>query len=404
MTAKDVTLNELTAGDAELERRLRVLEAVLANINQGVSFFNGDLTLDFCNQRYLELLKFPLEFGTPGTPFETFIRYNAERGEYGPGDPDEQVRQRVEMSRQRLAHRFERTRPDDGTTLEIIGTPVADGGFVTTYADITELKQQQQEIAESQRRLGMALEGADLGLWDWDLRGDCLTSNARFLEMIGRPDTLSLDKGLMNFLLHPDDRDTTRHALSNHLKGITPLFECEYRVLHHDDHWVWLLVRGKVVQRDTTGKALRAIGTALDVTERKKNEALLLERERRLATLVRSMQDLIFVLDTTGTVLEYWPAPGFDLGVDVVRITGHQFSEVLPEALASGLQEGMVELFMDGISKKFEFSFGQAFTRTHFQVTISRLADSSKYASGFLVVVRDISEVQELRDALGRVD
>lgn len=65
MKVANATQDQLIARTTELERRLRVLEAVLGHINQGVSFFNDELTLDFCNQRYLELLKFPLEFGTP---------------------------------------------------------------------------------------------------------------------------------------------------------------------------------------------------------------------------------------------------------------------------------------------------------------------------------------------------
>ena len=83
------------------------------------------------NQKFVDLLELPEDIVKPGTTYVDFVRYNVERGEYGPGDPEEQVRERVATARQPLAHRFERLRPD-GTVLEIRRNPTPGGGFVTT--------------------------------------------------------------------------------------------------------------------------------------------------------------------------------------------------------------------------------------------------------------------------------
>ena len=77
---------------------------------------------------------------------EALFRFNAARGEYGPGDLEEQVSRRVELVSQRKAHVYERTRPN-GTVLEIRGVPIAGGGFVTTYFDVTEQRRSQATIA-----------------------------------------------------------------------------------------------------------------------------------------------------------------------------------------------------------------------------------------------------------------
>lgn len=129
-----------------------IFSSVIENVSQGLTYFDSDLKLVVCNQRYLDLLGFPHELGVPGTSIAAFFRHNAERGEYGPGHVEDLVNERVVMARQAEVHSFERERPD-GTVLRITGTPVKSGGFVTTYEDITELRKSQQALEQSNERL-----------------------------------------------------------------------------------------------------------------------------------------------------------------------------------------------------------------------------------------------------------
>jgi len=129
-----------------------IFSSVIENVSQGLSYFDQNLNLVVCNRRYLDLLGFPHEMGTPGTPMAAFFRHNAERGEYGPGTTEDLVNDRLALARRAEAHSFERERPD-GTILRIIGTPVSGGGFVTTYDDITELRKSQQALESSNERL-----------------------------------------------------------------------------------------------------------------------------------------------------------------------------------------------------------------------------------------------------------
>lgn len=129
-----------------------VLRDIFEHVCQGISYFDAELNLVCCNSLYLELLDFPSWMGAPGTPAAAFYRYNAERGEYGPGSIETLVEERVELARRFEPHSLERERPD-GTVLLIEGNPVARGGFVTTYTDITGLRRSEAALKAANDRL-----------------------------------------------------------------------------------------------------------------------------------------------------------------------------------------------------------------------------------------------------------
>jgi diguanylate cyclase (GGDEF)-like protein len=132
---------------ALLNERIRLLEAVVNNFPGGLLLFDKELNLVLCNDRQRQLLDYPDELFADGNPtLERMFRFNAERGEYGAGDPEAHVKTRMELVAQRTPHVFERTRPN-GTVLEIRGMPLSDGGFVTTYVDVTEQRRSQALIA-----------------------------------------------------------------------------------------------------------------------------------------------------------------------------------------------------------------------------------------------------------------
>lgn len=128
-------------------QRYESLQAALDLVDQGFTLMDRELRLVACNQPFLRLLDFPPELARPGTPFESFIRYNAERGDYGPGDPQQQTDERLARAHLFESHEFERVRPN-GQVLLVRGTPVPGIGFITLYSDITEQKRAEQQIRE----------------------------------------------------------------------------------------------------------------------------------------------------------------------------------------------------------------------------------------------------------------
>ncbi|MBA3446564.1 MAG: diguanylate cyclase, partial [Pseudaminobacter sp.] len=130
-----------------LRERVRLLEAVVENFPGGISLFDRDMQMVLCNEGQKKLLDYPDDLFANGFPsLEDLFRFNAARGEYGPGDQNEHVARRVALVGESRAHLYERTRPN-GTVLQIRGVPIEGGGFLTTYLDVTEQRRDQALIA-----------------------------------------------------------------------------------------------------------------------------------------------------------------------------------------------------------------------------------------------------------------
>ena len=126
---------------------IRLLEAMVDNFPGGISLFDKDLNMVLCNMRQRQMLDYPDELMANGYPsMEDLFRFNAERGEYGPGEVESIVARKMQLARKREPHVFERTRPN-GAILEVRGMPIAGGGFVTIYLDVTEQRRAQAMIA-----------------------------------------------------------------------------------------------------------------------------------------------------------------------------------------------------------------------------------------------------------------
>ncbi|MBL8250625.1 MAG: PAS-domain containing protein [Candidatus Competibacter sp.] len=136
---------------SDVERGMLTLSS-LDHLHEAISIVDKDLRLQVWNRRFVELLDFPADLMRVGLPFSVLFEYNARRGEYGPGDPETLVAERLDLAGQFRSHCFERTRPD-GTVLRIRGEPIADGGFITLYEDITERKEAEAELQEHRERL-----------------------------------------------------------------------------------------------------------------------------------------------------------------------------------------------------------------------------------------------------------
>lgn len=150
-------LEETNAGNVISERQL--LQSALQNIDEGLSVFDSNLRLTVANARFGEVLDLPDELIQIGTKFEDIIRYKALRGDYGDGDVEIYVKDHIDVARDAMSHDFERTLPT-GRTVRIVGNPMPDGGFVTTYTDVTDRREAERALKESQEMLAVQLADA----------------------------------------------------------------------------------------------------------------------------------------------------------------------------------------------------------------------------------------------------
>lgn len=118
--------------------------------------------------------------------------------------------------------------------------------------------------------LALALDATLTSIWDYDVPGSTVTLDANWSRMLGGPAKESSCSIRSLFaLLHPDDRLRASQATFACLSGKTEEYSHEYRVKDHHGHWIWVQSRGRVMRRDSDGRALRLIGTNIDVSERK---------------------------------------------------------------------------------------------------------------------------------------
>ena len=270
---------EAAHGRRELAEQSILLQTTLENIGQGIAVFDRDLRFLGGNTRAFDLLGFPDEFFVIGKPLAEFFRYNAERGEYGPGDPDVQVAERVALARRFEPHCFERTRPD-GTVLEVRGNPMPDGGFVTTYTDITARKRAEEELRESEERFRTSFEHSGVGMALQQLDGGYFRVNHAFCALLGYTERELLATNFQR-VTHPDECETDFAHDRAMLVGERSWYQREKRYLHKGGSVIWALVSVSLV-RDSRGRPLYFIVQAQDISARKQSEESRTQLEAQL--------------------------------------------------------------------------------------------------------------------------
>lgn len=169
---------------------------------------------------------------------------------------------------------------------------------VGSVFDITGRKQTEQALQESEEKLRLAADAAELGVWDWNLTTGIESWSAKTYELLGVTQN-NFDGKTENLYsrFHPDDQDMVR-ALHEEARK-TGNYQAEYRVVHPDDSIRWLSTRGQVFF-DETGVPYRIVGVSIDVTERKLAEEALRQSETRLRHILDTTSDWIWEVNEQG--------------------------------------------------------------------------------------------------------
>jgi diguanylate cyclase (GGDEF)-like protein/PAS domain S-box-containing protein len=133
-----------------------------------------------------------------------------------------------------------------------------------------------RDLHESEERYALAAQGANDGLWDWDISADVVYYSPRWKTMLGYKEE-QIDYRLEEWheRIHPEDRPRVQKEIGSHLQGYTNHFECEYRIHNNAGNYLWMMARGVAV-RDSEGRPYRMAGSQTDITERKSAESQLL--------------------------------------------------------------------------------------------------------------------------------
>ena len=309
---------------------------------------------------------------------------------------------------------FEIKRKDGSTRLvEVNGRIGYDnqGSFRQTHCiltDITERTRAEAALLASEERWKFALEGAGEGVWDWNVQtGDAVYSR-RWKEMLGFAEgEIGNSSTEWSSRVHPEDMPKVMAALQAHIDGETPSAAAEFRMLCKDGRWLWTLGRGMVISRDADGKPLRLIGTNADITERKRIELDLQEREVTFRKLFEDSSDAILLIDGTGVFVECNQS-----ALDLLKMTREQFlllppARISPEFQPDGRRSAeasqeMIELAYSKGLHRFDWTCVNA-EGGEFVVEVSLMPVAIKGQTMLHTTWRDITERKATADRIERL-
>lgn len=139
--------------------------------------------------------------------------------------------------------------------------------------EMTERLAAEQSLRRSNERLDLALSAARHALWDYNLVTGRIFLSPRFFAMFGyAPDEMTQDVETWYELIHPDEREPLKSRMADIAAGSVAAFEIEYRMRTNSRDWRWVLCRARLVEKDESGRAVRVIGTHVDITRRRLSE------------------------------------------------------------------------------------------------------------------------------------
>jgi len=160
-------------------------------------------------------------------------------------------------------------------------------GYRGVGRDVTEQRRAERAVFEAKERVELALDGGNLAEWHLDVEHDELYAGDGWVRFLGHGRSPAVGKGAMLYdMMHPEDRERSRGVMVRALKGELEEYVDEFRVPTRAGEWKWLQARGRVVERDAEGRALRVSGTIADIDSRKRAENALQEAEQRYRSLV----------------------------------------------------------------------------------------------------------------------
>lgn len=255
--------------------------------------------------------------------------------------------------------------------------------------------------SESEERLKLAMDGSNDGFWDWDIPSGRVEFNKRLAEMISYPlDEMPPHVSSWRKIIHPDDLPNVLEKLNRHLDSQVSFYEAEYRVQAKSGEWRWILDRGKVVLRDSSGKPLRAAGTHTDITGRKWMEGSM----KTLSAALEYSPVSILITDRNGSI-EY-------VNPKFCQVSGYSPEEVLgqnPRILkgtskSEKFYKNLWVTILSGREWVGEFQNRRKNgTLVWVKASISPIFDDVGNITHFVGVREEIEEEKKLQEELGNI-
>jgi PAS domain S-box-containing protein len=281
-------LNDVTERVRAAER-LRVSEdlyrSVAATISDGLLVVGPDGRIIACNPSACEMLACSPERLSGRRLSELGYRIHTE-ADLPFSEATHPVRQVLTGGSPVRDRALQLHRPDGSTRTMMLtaralrgaGSPAA--SCLVSFRDVTDQRAAAQALAAAEERWKFALEGAGAGVWDYDEDSRKAFYSKGWKEMLGHVDA-EIGSSLKEWSdrIHPDDRAAVLAAIAEYRRGARPSYQTEHRLRHRDGRWIWVLDRGKIVERHADGRPRRVVGIHTDITRLKQAEQALLDKQ-----------------------------------------------------------------------------------------------------------------------------
>lgn len=258
-------------------------------------------------------------------------------------------------------------------------------------------KQAEAAISKASQRLQIALEGSQISVWELDTSTNEVWLDASWAKYLGNPPAEShIAFTKLLDMVHPEDRKSIIDSSVQCLKGEIDRYVVEHRVMSANGKWFWILSRGQVTERDSTGRALRVSGTNTNITDRKLDE-----QELRIAATAFESQEGMLITDAGGVIMRVNKA--------FSDITGYPPEEVIgknPSIFKSGRQDAHFYAAMWARINNAGVWGGEIWNqRKNGEIypeylTITSVRDSSGIITNYVATFSDITERKSAEDEI----
>jgi diguanylate cyclase (GGDEF)-like protein/PAS domain S-box-containing protein len=268
-----------------------------------------------------------------------------------------------------------------------------DRGMVLVIADLTARRASEQALRESEERLELVVRASQGGLWDWDMAANTMFFSPRFKTILGFPPDADF-RTLYKFKerLHPADSERVLAFWYRAIANPRVAFDCEFRLRCADGAYRWVHARGIVIC-DATGRAMRSVGSIIDISDRKQVEERLRESERHFRYLVENANDLVWMVDRQGRWTYVSPRATRQIFACAPEdLVGRRLVETQPEADRARTEAMLARVLAEGTASHFEtVHVNRDGERVVLSLNATALRDDSGQIVGVTGTATDIS-------------
>lgn len=333
---------------------------------------------DFTPTEWIENPELWAEKLHPDDRDEVFEKFEQLAGENEPGELEYRIETRDGEFRLVLDN-FNWHYDEDGDPSALIGILV----------DITDRKEKTQELAETRRRLDLALEGTNTGIWEWNLATDELTLSPTYERLLGLGD--GGFQGTFDdfaFRVHQADIDRMETAISNAIE-MGETHNAQFRLQHVDGGWRWFEARGQVVEKDGDEYL---VGTATDITEQKSREEELGLRQQQFEDLIGQLPQAYYTIDEEWTITYCNDVIEQRIGRPAAELIGTSFWDQFTDIEGTHVEEMLTQVMETGEPGTCEFHY----EKYNYWVELQ----AYPYEDGIAVISTDITEQKQKLESL----